>query len=1210
MAGILLESGMVLVPVACAALYVIVTSNALLTIFLIVAAVTISAGMRLRYHYSSGAQTDLVITHDHPTAQASRQRSTSRSSNEADREEHEFRQTVNDARDHCSNAGNEIVRRSGPLLSEAVTCDSTKYDMELYGSALSYDHRCFYICGQPTWILAADFDYWRIPVAFAESEKMAGISEQAKDAWKRALQQLQSLGFNTVRIRFHWGFHSPSKGQYDFSGGRDVSALLDLCEQLGILVIACIGPFIGDDVQGGGYPFWLIQRDHIRLRHLWRSNVKVWDDQFAAAEAEWYDKISSMLAGHEVVVKNSHGRGCIMAVQLENHLSARNMLGLPLALHDETRLLARMARERVLRVPLVTNNLVWPSSFLSLTTRLWTTIEKKLRAYRLIKEPYHADISGFTIRDIAKDPIDMDSIARVTRGDNSPMLALELHGSHDKDGGSYSDQIETALGQGLSAFSLPSFFKRQCLGNLDSPLRASGADIVNSAVDEDGSLSADSRSSRLVLHAARALESLLAASDPVGSRPWILRARRPAVRGISVNKLSQAAVQVRRQWEYSSTAPSLKKSLYEPEQPVGVDENNQLGIVAFVDGRELPADSERELAFLFSLADAPISRTGSSFALTGTLGPRKRGIFAANLLVAESSALEPLVLAASSKEIYARLSLTQESEAWICAEESVQSGQLFFLGECTVSGHAEVEVVSVEHAKDSKFSFVIPKPGPGVFRVSSNAGVSVTVLLVDQQALDTLVVAYRTYNRITTLSNGSTQTALATAAAWGTDGISISGTNMVDILCPSDKSEIVVVSQQQPQLGSTKLLPNPNSDIHVTADLGQHDILWNYVVHSEQSEAITSVSGFERRTTSWDNLPWKLLPTMADLETMDEINIMSWQRDLGTFAYQAADLGFNASHVLYRCQVRLKPKHVTSRRILLQLNVRHRCTLWVNGTNMSGHQTFHVQHSRPGTVSSLVESMRNPGASAGADRWGGTFTFDVTNAMRLSSAEDEEGALNEVHIVVESFGAGTQANGNNDARTPRGLISAYWHGFNFVGEDHDDSEIHDHEHDKRTDQMRAKWEICGVDVTKMFNPYNSSGFPDETAQAGWTAAVEHPLVLPEWSTRVQLNVDAGVQWLRWQLPATKNDCQPVHLRIRGKAVVYVWVNGILLSKHRPSDSDSLVLLCGGCRGHAGSQDSVKLMMYGWMKDLDTNKNSIPIELSLVSSREGARHSKD
>ncbi|KAJ2433561.1 hypothetical protein IWW46_006346, partial [Coemansia sp. RSA 2440] len=255
---------------------------------------------------------------------------------------------------------------------------------------------------------------------------------------------------------------------------------------------------------------------------------------------------------------------------------------------------------------------------------------------------------------------------------------------------------------------------------------------------------------------------------------------------------------------------------------------------------------------------------------------------------------------------------------------------------------------------------------------------------------------------------------------------------------------------------------------------------------------------------------------------------------------------------------------------------------------------------KTGLISGYIESLRNPGASAGADRWGGTATFDVTGAMRLSNAEDEEGALNEVIIIVESFGVGTQADGDNDARTPRGLISAYWHGFNFVGEDHDDSEIHDHDHDKRTEQMRAKWEICGVDVTKLSNPFNSSGFPDEATQAGWVAAVEHPLAHPQWSTRTQLNVDAGVQWLRWRLPAAPDGfaSEPVFLRIIGRATVYVWANGVLLSKHHPSNTESLVLLRGGARGLQAVDSQVKVMMYGWAED-SSDSTAIPVELSLV-----------
>ncbi|KAJ2351486.1 hypothetical protein GGF43_004018 [Coemansia sp. RSA 2618] len=811
MVGILLESTVVLVPLACAAIYVIVASNVLLTVFGLLAAVGAAAIYRLRYHYSTGARVDLHITKKNAAAAADqRSKKTEDTAAQDSESDDEFREIVQDAQEHCD-GDNESIQFTGALLSEAVTSESTKYDMEKYGNALSYDHRCFYIDGRPTWILAADFDYWRLPMSItqpAESEKKKpafGIAEAARDTWKRALLQLKALGFNTVRIRFHWGFHSPSKGKYDFTESRDVTSLLSLCEELGIFVIACVGPFIGSDVQGGGYPFWLIQRDHIRLRHLWCSGIKLWDDRFAAAEAEWFDNIIPLLAEHEVATKNVHGRGCVLAVQLEDQLGARGALGLPLALHDETRLLARMARERILRAPLITNNLSWPGDFSALSTRVWLGIEKKLRAFRLIKEPFRTDISGFSVRDIASTPVDVDAVARITRGDNAPMLALELHCA----GGSFSGQIESALSQGLSAFSVPGFFKRGSPGNVDSAFRTLRSDSDCAAVTEDGTLSADARSARLVLYAARALEQQLAASDLVGSRPWILRASRPSVRGVSIDTLPHDAVQVRRQWEHTS-AESKMQALGSAKQSkgAGVNNSNQLGIVTFVDGCKMPADGERELAFLFSLADAPVLGKGSSFALTGTLAPRQRGIFAANILVGEHASDDPLVLTASTKEIYARVALNGGSEAWVCAEESVQSGQLFFLGECQVSGHAEVEIVDVEHAKGHKFSFVIPKPGQGIFKVTGKGGISVTVALLDQHALDTLTVDFGTFGRTNAREDTEVlPAASATAVAWGADGLCWSGTNSIGCMLTSASAgkNIVTISSQQPQLGSDAL---------------------------------------------------------------------------------------------------------------------------------------------------------------------------------------------------------------------------------------------------------------------------------------------------------------------------------------------------------------------------------------------------------------------
>ncbi|KAJ2850232.1 hypothetical protein GGI22_005409, partial [Coemansia erecta] len=269
MAGMLLESGLVLVPLGCAALYIIVTSNKLLTAFIAVGSIVGLLIARIRYHYSSGARIDIIVrpgpAHEGSSAASPSQGAKPKKNKDnkgkaapaPDSDAGEFAEIVQDARKH-NDVDDEIVERSGALLSDVVTAASTRYDAELYGSSLSFDHRCFYINGRPTWIAAADFDYWRIPAQSSVPEdtlKGAGSSDEAvRSVWRRVLLQYKAVGFTAVRIRFHWGFHSPSKGKYVFSGSRNVNDLLVLCEELGILVIACIGPYIGDDVQGGGYP--------------------------------------------------------------------------------------------------------------------------------------------------------------------------------------------------------------------------------------------------------------------------------------------------------------------------------------------------------------------------------------------------------------------------------------------------------------------------------------------------------------------------------------------------------------------------------------------------------------------------------------------------------------------------------------------------------------------------------------------------------------------------------------------------------------------------------------------------------------------------------------------------------------------------------------------------------------------------------------------
>ncbi|KAJ2796584.1 hypothetical protein H4R20_005483, partial [Coemansia guatemalensis] len=211
MAGILLESAIVLVPLCCAALYIVVTSNALLFASCAVVSIVVLVVLRVRYHYSSGARSDLVVRAKEPSGtKMKRSKVAKKESNDttatdgkSDDESNGFDEVVQDARRHCD-IDDEIVERSGALLSEAVTTESTQYDMEMYGGALAYDHRCFYIEGQPTWVLATDFDYWRLPIEATEaaetSKAPGGKSEMAIKTWRRALLQIKAVGFNTVRI--------------------------------------------------------------------------------------------------------------------------------------------------------------------------------------------------------------------------------------------------------------------------------------------------------------------------------------------------------------------------------------------------------------------------------------------------------------------------------------------------------------------------------------------------------------------------------------------------------------------------------------------------------------------------------------------------------------------------------------------------------------------------------------------------------------------------------------------------------------------------------------------------------------------------------------------------------------------------------------------------------------------------------------------------
>jgi beta-galactosidase len=157
---------------------------------------------------------------------------------------------------------------------------------------VTYDRYSMIIDGKPTYIWSGSFHYWRLP---------------SPDLWADVLQKMKAAGFNAVEIYFDWGYHSPRRGVYDFSGIRDVDRLLDMARDAGLYVIARPGPYINAETDAGGFPGWLVTT---------AGKPRSTAPEYTAAYREWMTEIDRILARHQV----TDGRGTVLLYQVENEL--------------------------------------------------------------------------------------------------------------------------------------------------------------------------------------------------------------------------------------------------------------------------------------------------------------------------------------------------------------------------------------------------------------------------------------------------------------------------------------------------------------------------------------------------------------------------------------------------------------------------------------------------------------------------------------------------------------------------------------------------------------------------------------------------------------------------------------------------------------------------------------------------------------------------
>ena len=157
------------------------------------------------------------------------------------------------------------------------------------GHELSVNSRSLLLDGQPWFPVMGEFHYARVP----ESE------------WRDELLKMKAGGIDVVSTYVFWIHHEELKGQWDWSGRRDLKKFLQTCNELGLKVLVRCGPWCHGEVRNGGFPDWVVAHKDWKLRST--------DTNFLAQVKILYGEISNQLQGE--LWKDG---GPVIAIQVDN----------------------------------------------------------------------------------------------------------------------------------------------------------------------------------------------------------------------------------------------------------------------------------------------------------------------------------------------------------------------------------------------------------------------------------------------------------------------------------------------------------------------------------------------------------------------------------------------------------------------------------------------------------------------------------------------------------------------------------------------------------------------------------------------------------------------------------------------------------------------------------------------------------------------------
>ncbi len=157
------------------------------------------------------------------------------------------------------------------------------------GHEISVNSRSLLFDGQPVFAVMGEFHYSRYPQA----------------EWREELLKMKAGGVDIVATYVFWIHHEEIKGQWDWSGQRDLKKFLQTCNDVGLKVVVRCGPWCHGEVRNGGLPDWVQVHKDWKLRST--------DADFLAATKILYGEIAKQLSGE--LWKDG---GPVIGIQVDN----------------------------------------------------------------------------------------------------------------------------------------------------------------------------------------------------------------------------------------------------------------------------------------------------------------------------------------------------------------------------------------------------------------------------------------------------------------------------------------------------------------------------------------------------------------------------------------------------------------------------------------------------------------------------------------------------------------------------------------------------------------------------------------------------------------------------------------------------------------------------------------------------------------------------